>query len=64
MRQKLIDTYLDYVNNFIRLSAVADHYGIDPVDMDQLICIGRKLHNANVAHLKACEANRIERLKS
>ncbi len=54
MKKKLIDFYLDYVNNYLTVPVMAEHYGIDPIDCVQLISMGRKLHNENVIHLKAC----------
>ncbi len=48
MKKSLIALYLDWVNNWLTLSAMADHYGFDPVDLDQLIHIGRKAHEAEV----------------
>jgi len=48
MKKHLITLYLDWVNNWLTLSVMAEHYGIDPIDLDQLIHIGRKLHNESI----------------
>jgi len=52
MKKQLIELYLDWVNNYVTLSKMAEDYGMDYIDMDQLIRIGRKLHEANVKALK------------
>lgn len=52
MKQQLIDLYLDWVNNWLTVAAISEHYGIDPVYMDQLISIGRDLHHQRVIELK------------
>lgn len=52
MKKHLITLYLDWVNNWLTLSKMAEHYGIDPVDLDQLIHIGRKAHNEAVKNIK------------
>ena len=44
LQKRLIDLYLEWVNDHLTLNHIAEHYQIDPVDMDQLIHIGRKLH--------------------
>jgi uncharacterized tellurite resistance protein B-like protein len=51
MKKQLIELYLEWVNNWGTLSKMADHYGIDKVDLDQLIHIGRKAHNETVNNL-------------
>ena len=52
IKTKLIELYLDWVNNWLTLSKMADHYGLDPVDLDQLIHIGRKAHESAVQKQK------------
>lgn len=49
MRQKLIDFYLDYVNNYISVDLIAEHNAITVTDANRLINIGRKYHEQNVA---------------
>lgn len=52
LKQELINFYLDWVNNFASLSRVAEHYSITESEADQLIDMGRKYHEENVARLK------------
>jgi len=40
----IIEIYLDWVNNFLSLDKFAEHYGIDEIDANYLIEIGRKLN--------------------
>lgn len=48
MKQKLIDFYLDYVNNFTTVRRFADHHDMLLVDCMALISIGREYHERNV----------------
>jgi len=40
-KRKAIRFYLDYVNNFLTVSAIADHYGLDETIASKLIETGR-----------------------
>lgn len=46
-KQKMIDMYLDWVNNFLTLNAFAIYYDLTPSDAQQVINEGRVLHEAN-----------------
>lgn len=48
MKQKLIDFYLDWVNNFISVGQMAEHYEITLGECTKLITIGQKYHELNV----------------
>lgn len=52
MKKALIEFYLDWVNNFITMSYMADHYGITLKECHKLILLGRKYHEAHVARIK------------
>jgi hypothetical protein len=43
--QEIIEIYLDWVNNFISLEKFAEHYGLDEIDANYVIELGRKLNN-------------------
>lgn len=38
--------YLDWVNNWLTLSKMSDHYQIEVERLDRIICIGRNLMRA------------------
>ena len=40
----LNDLYLDWVNNYITLDRMAEDYGMDENDMNDLLCIACKVH--------------------
>ena len=40
----IIEIYLDWVNNFLSLDKFAEHYGLDEIDANYLIEVGRKLN--------------------
>lgn len=42
---KIIEMYLDYVNNFISVQAFADYYGLNTVEANIIINAGRELNN-------------------
>lgn len=46
MRSNLIEFYLDWVNNWLSVKAMADHYGFTKKECQDLIEIGRKCHNS------------------
>lgn len=44
LQKRMVDLYLEWVNDHLTLDHIADYYGFDIYDMDMLISIGRKLH--------------------
>lgn len=48
MKQQLIDFYIDWVNNFVSISSMADHYGLSDPQVRKLIDIGRELNDEAV----------------
>lgn len=42
---KIIEMYLDYVNNFISVQSFADYYGLNDVEANIIINAGRELNN-------------------
>jgi hypothetical protein len=42
---KIIEMYLDYVNNFLTVAGFAEHYGIDEFEANVIINAGRELNN-------------------
>ncbi len=48
MKQKLIDFYLDYVNNFLTLDALAEHYELRLPHTARLLGIGKYYHEQAV----------------
>jgi hypothetical protein len=42
---KIIEMYLDYVNNFLTVKGFGDHYGLDEYEANVIINAGRKLNN-------------------
>lgn len=44
MKQHLINFFLDYFNNYLTVTKMAEDYGITKDECDQLIEIGRKYH--------------------
>jgi hypothetical protein len=51
----LTDIYLNYCNDFITLSYMAEHYAISISCMKAMVDEGRKLHEEHVGHIKACD---------
>ena len=45
MKQQIIDFYLDYTNNYLTASKMAEDYGLTIYECKQLIDIGRKYHH-------------------
>lgn len=37
--------YLDYLNNFISVSGFAEHYGLTTEQAEQVLGLGRAIHN-------------------
>lgn len=44
MKQHLINFFLDYFNNYLTVTKMAEDYGITKDECNQLIEIGRKYH--------------------
>lgn len=44
MKAQLITLYLDWVNNWLSISNMADYYGMAEDELHQLINIGRNAH--------------------
>ena len=42
---KILELYLDYVNNFLTVSSFAEHYGFSIGFADSLIEEGRRIRN-------------------
>ena len=40
----LNELYLDWVNNYITIAKMAEDYGMDENDMNDLLCIACKVH--------------------
>ena len=40
----LNELYLDWVNNYITLDRMAEDYGMDKNDMNDLLCVACKVH--------------------
>jgi len=47
MKTKLIDIYLDFLNNFLTVKGMAEHYNIDIEDLVELLQIGKKYFENN-----------------
>ena len=41
----IVDFYLEYVNNFISVNAIAEYYGISTKTAKKMISIGREINN-------------------
>lgn len=44
MREHLIKTYLDWVNNYLTVETFADHYGLQLADAEALIKVCRNVY--------------------
>jgi hypothetical protein len=42
---KIIEMYLDYVNNFLTVKGFANHYRLDEYEANIIINAGRELNN-------------------
>lgn len=51
-QQRLVNTYLDWVNNFLTVEAFAEHYGLEVAAARTVIETGRNLHNSNLKSLQ------------
>ena len=52
MKEKLIEFYLDWVNNWLSTVRMAEHYGLTKRECQELIEMGRKYHEENVERSK------------
>ena len=52
LKQKLINTYLDYINNYLTKERFAEDYGLTMPSARLLLGIGKKLHNEQVLQNK------------
>ena len=55
MKQQLVDFYLDWVNNFLSISYMAEWYGITIGECTELVEIGKKYHEERVRLYKLLE---------
>lgn len=53
MKQQLINFYLDYLNNYISAAKIAEHNGLDLLEANTLINMGRRYHEEYTDNLKA-----------
>ena len=51
--------YLDYVNNYITVDCIAEHNGLTKEHADELIKIGRTIHEIRVDAWNYCQ-NQVE----
>ena len=49
LKQQIIAFYLDWCNNFVSVTSLADHYDVPEWHALDLIRIGRQLHEKEVA---------------
>lgn len=52
MRQKLIDLYLDFVNNYLTVAKFAEHNELDIKDANEILILGKKYHERYVEMIK------------
>ena len=57
MKKRLIEIYLDWVNNWLTLSKMAESYGIPPERLKRMVTIGKELHNRSAFKRKAINDN-------
>lgn len=57
IEKELIKFYLDWVNNFLTVSAMADHYNLPYNIVWECISAGEELHERNVERLRKMGAN-------
>lgn len=57
IEKELIKFYLDWVNNFLTMPAMADHYGLPYNVVRDCISAGKELHERNVERIRKTEAN-------
>lgn len=44
LQKTVVAFYLDYLNNFLTVQALADHYGISKENAEKLIEVGKDIH--------------------
>lgn len=44
-KKSLIDFYLDFVNNFLTIQRMADHYEMPEEDCEYFVDLGKELYN-------------------
>lgn len=42
---RIIEMYLDYLNNYLTVEVFAEHYGMTVEDADKLLSVGRYIGN-------------------
>jgi hypothetical protein len=47
MKQKLIEFYLEFWNDFITVGHIAEYHGLTPDECSMLLRIGKKYFNEN-----------------
>ena len=52
LKETIQDTYLDYVNNYLTITTFAEHKGLTYDEAEDLIRMGRKLHERIVEENK------------
>ena len=60
MKQKLIDFYLDFCNNYLTIDKFSESYNLSYEDCLTLVEMGKKFHEEIVERLKEIE-NRIKK---
>ena len=57
IKAALIETYLDYVNNYLTLDKFAGHNGLTTAEALRILSIARDVHETNVKELNTSEKN-------
>lgn len=52
LKETIQESYLDYVNNYLTITTFAEHKGLTYDEAEDLIRLGRKLHERIVAENK------------
>ena len=52
LKETIQDTYLEYVNDYLTITTFAEHKGLTYDEAEDLIRLGRKLHERVVAESK------------
>jgi hypothetical protein len=52
LKETIQESYLDYVNNYLTITTFAEHKGLTYDEAEDLIRMGRKLHERIVAENK------------
>ena len=52
LKETIQDTYLEYVNDYLTITTFAEHKGLTYDEAEDLIRLGRKLHERIVAENK------------